>query len=822
MRACLLTRAVPVALACFLLLGQAHAAPTPELGERIRAAQEAAASGVPEVAVARLTTLLRSSADTESWRAVANALAPALIQARQAKETLQLLNDSRWERSSSWNFWRGQALAEMRQWSEAIACFQAASHGDRGPDATFGLAQAYEATNQSAPAVQTLKTLYRDQKWNVRARLRAANIALEESNWNAADRLLDEINPTNMPDRKERRILKARVELQRHRPERALPTFESLANKSEGASHPLIMAALFGIADAHLQMKTPDQGDDFLEEFIEHHPNDRGLTEIFAKLDLLYAAERKPSRLESDRWSRAPEQPRRALAQWYGARMDMREGHRDHGAKVFDEFRREGFRAPGLERAYLEFAQLATREGQREKALAMLEEARRQSPPPDSLAQIDILEGELLFQAGRYEEATPHLENASRLSPVLAAAAKYDASLGWLELGNESRFIEDLNELKQGGTDAESLADLELTKGLLEARKGTKTAGESLRAFIRTHPNATRISEAWVALAELAFHASPPRLDEAKRNLQRSEEAKPTAPAQEAADYLAIWIEDASNGQPSSVIGLAKKFLAQHPNSSFATDARMKLAETYYREQDFANAQTHFEIIGSQNAPGPLTEKALFFAAQSAMSTMGSHALDRATELFDSVAQMKGEMRWAARNEEAMIERRINKPQNALVLYDEVLQGDARPAEKREALCGKGDIFVELSGEDPKNLDKAIEAYEQLAAESAPDGHWHNQALFKKGICLEKKADAAGALSTFYSILESQARPGRPPEFFWFYKAGFNAARLLEESSKWPSAAAIYEKLVAAGGARSEEAKARLDKLRLEHFLWSD
>ena len=145
-----------------------------------------------------------------------------------------------------------------------------------------------------------------------------------------------------------------------------------------------------------------------------------------------------------------------------------------------------------------------------------------------------------------------------------------------------------------------------------------------------------------------------------------------------------------------------------------------------------------------------------------------------------------------------------------------------KPPEKREALCGKGDIYFELSSEDPKNLDKAIESYDQLASQSSPDGHWHNQALFKKGVCLEKKSDRDGALSIFYSVLEEQARPGHSPEFFWFYKAGFNAARLLEEASKWQSAAAIYEKLVAAGGTRSDEAKARLDKVRLEHFLWSD
>ena len=87
---------------------------------------------------------------------------------------------------------------------------------------------------------------------------------------------------------------------------------------------------------------------------------------------------------------------------------------------------------------------------------------------------------------------------------------------------------------------------------------------------------------------------------------------------------------------------------------------------------------------------------------------------------------------------------------------------------------------------------------------------------------MEKKSDRDGALATFYQVLDAPARSDRAPELFWFYKAGFNAARLLEADAHWDSAAKVYQKLVAAGGTRSDEAKIRLDQLRLEHFLWSD
>ena len=100
--------------------------------------------------------------------------------------------------------------------------------------------------------------------------------------------------------------------------------------------------------------------------------------------------------------------------------------------------------------------------------------------------------------------------------------------------------------------------------------------------------------------------------------------------------------------------------------------------------------------------------------------------------------------------------------------------------------------------------------------------HWSNQAEFKKGKALEKLNDKTAALTTYYGVLEQGARPDVQHEFFWFYKAGFNAAQLLEEASDWKSAVAVYRKLAAVGGVRSDEAKARLTQLRLEHFLWDE
>ena len=151
-----------------------------------------------------------------------------------------------------------------------------------------------------------------------------------------------------------------------------------------------------------------------------------------------------------------------------------------------------------------------------------------------------------------------------------------------------------------------------------------------------------------------------------------------------------------------------------------------------------------------------------------------------------------------------------------------MLKNDAKAPEHREALCGKADVLYEMGATDPPNYRRAIDLYQQLASEPGVPAHWRNQAEFKKGKALEKLDNKPAALATYYSVLDETASPERQHEFFWYYKAGFSAAHLLEETSDWKAAVAVYRKLAAVGGARSEEAKTRLTQLRLEHFLWDE
>jgi outer membrane protein assembly factor BamD (BamD/ComL family) len=806
-----------ICIGAIAFAGPASGQITTEIAEAARPLDE----GVPEVAVYQLQKLVARLSGTDAIKAKEK-LAEALIAERRSTEALHLLEEPALRDSTSGRFLRAQALTGLNRYDEALQLYREIANDNNLPQraaAAFGTAEMLRALDRADEAIRAYHALENDPRFGISARLREAELFIAKQDSVMAKRALDGTQAKIATDKRQKRLLHARIEVLNQRPEKAVELLDSLVKKPEGESRETGIAALFAMADAHLQMNTPEAGDDYLEGFIDRHPIDPALPQVFAKLDQVYRAERKPPRNELEKWVRDATQPRRGFARWYLAQSDLRAGRREEALRQFEQIRRTTPVPAVLAPALLQYARLQIEAGKVNEALAILGEAGKINPAPQVREQIDFESGRALYAALKFQDAADRFETLENNHSAIVPAALFNASLASLRADDKTKTEREKAELVRRGQ-LDEAAEVALEQAIVAAERREKNAGALLQDFVRRFPGHPRVSEAQIALAEMAYHAAPPKLDETEKNLAAASAAHPTELAVEHADYLAIWLADARGADSDRVIASARDFLRAHPNSPLVAEVRLKLAESHFRRQDFASAQTEFETLAQENPKSALTEQALFLAAQSAMASMASQSLDHALELLTQVVAMNGEFRWAARNEQAAIERRLGKSQDAQALYDEVLKQDARGAEKREALCGKADIFFEQANANAANLDHAVGIYDQLANEAANQPHWRNQALFKKGVCLEKESDREGALATFYRILEFNPSPDRPPEFFWFYKAGFNAARLLEEQQKWEAAAAIYEKLVAANGPRSEEANARLGQLRLEHFLW--
>src|SRR5262249_17390683 len=146
--------------------------------------------------------------------------------------------------------------------------------------------------------------------------------------------------------------------------------------RPEGTPHATLIAAIFGSAEAHLQLKTPETGADVLERFINRHYPDADLPTGFAKPDDWQRAAHKPSSNELEKWVRRPEQPRRTIARWYLARLEIRAGRRERARQLFTDLRRTVIKLPAMSPALFEFAEFEMDDRHFDEALAILDDAR--------------------------------------------------------------------------------------------------------------------------------------------------------------------------------------------------------------------------------------------------------------------------------------------------------------------------------------------------------------------------------------------------------------------------------------------------------------
>lgn len=245
----------------------------------------------------------------------------------------------------------------------------------------------------------------------------------------------------------------------------------------------------------------------------------------------------------------------------------------------------------------------------------------------------------------------------------------------------------------------------------------------------------------------------------------------------------------------------------------------MKLGELYFRENDFPNAQTQFELVQEETPDSPMVEAALFLAGESARNSLNPASIDRAISLFEEVYKLDGPLKLQARLEQALALRQAHQEHEAVVLLDDLLAQSPSPDIRCEALDNKGEAEFNLAAQNSELYPQAIQTFEKLIENPAVPIAWRQEGLYQKAKCLEKLGQSDAALAAYYEVLAINSDRG---DELWFFRAGFDAAQMLEQRRSWASAAAVYQKLASTKGARSEEAQHRLTQLRLEHFLWPD
>jgi len=451
------------------------------------------------------------------------------------------------------------------------------------------------------------------------------------------------------------------------------------------------------------------------------------------------------------------------------------------------------------------------------EAVRSLEAAERLATSEETRAEVELRTGLVHYQQGEYLLAVNKFESAARRSTSLHATASYDAALATLEQKNFDRFFEQYRAFSSRYPESELRAELILEEGLLQARIGDSRAEETLELFLIHFGKHPRQAEARLALAEIAFRSGDQAAS--SRYLQAANRAPTQDATDEHAEYLGIFLEEAKVPRDDvAVIDLARRFIQRHPSASLLPEVRLKLGQVYFRNEDYANAETQFATVAREEPTSPYAESALFLAGQSAMKTINTGAIGRALELFDQVVKRDGPLKLYARQQQAIAQSGLGKETEAIKLYDIILasQPAPEPELRYASLCEKGNNLAVLGRKDPTQLEAALAVYDELAATGAPAA-WRNQALYKKASVLELLGRPSEALIAYYDVLGRSAAEER--EYLWYYNAGFAAASMFKTNKEWKSAIGIYEKMAASEGPRAVEAQAQIKQLRLEHFI---
>jgi hypothetical protein len=326
-----------------------------------------------------------------------------------------------------------------------------------------------------------------------------------------------------------------------------------------------------------------------------------------------------------------------------------------------------------------------------------------------------------------------------------------------------------------------------------------------------------------MTLAEVSLLRGPKDFATVDRALQAAEAVPSLTDKQrQRISITRLWSLD-RQGQLKILIENGAEFLKKWPTSDQAPMVRMKVADAFFRLENFASARTEFELVAKNHPGSAYADTALYFAGMSALSMMSDEGREAAINIWQELAERGGPLSIPARQQQALAKRRAGQETESLKLLDSLLAEKKIPEEQQRSLLSeKAEILMLLGKADATQLSAAIEVLHTLLREDDLPYQWRARGGYTLAVALNTAGKSTEALEACYDVVQATkfSGPSDPSEFRWYYRAGFFGIDLLETTKQWEAAARLSEKLADSRGDRASEAKERATKIRLEHFLW--
>ncbi len=801
-----------VAVSLILLTSAALAQEAPLFQQ----AEAALHEGIPQVGIQKLQLYLTQNLSADENRRVNLELAQAFLTIKKTDAARELLG--RISPGEDVQYWVVQSYLTDNNWHEVIEKLRPLPSPESAFYARdiFARAEAKRGMGQLQSASADYELIENDPMLGSAAQLRRADISLQ-----TLPNVLVKLTVSKSPS-PAATLLTAQSCLLARDYKNAEYHFRSLLDHPSGLTSSQYAALHLGLARALVEQIHLDDAGDLLEKFIEERPRHEQLPEVFTELNTIYQKQSNPSQNPLRHWSRDAVNPaRQALAIYYQSQFDLRDKGSDTALATLsswlDKFPTHPLRASVL----LKYGEQLISENKLQESIRRLNEGLALSSLPATTGELHATLARALFANNHFALAAAHFKLASQLLTNSAQNLLYNSALCWLRDSNFKEFLVVYQNFSSLFPESSLRRDLLMEEGFFQARSHEiDQAKSTLNLFIRDFPGHPRIPDTHLALAEISTPSSP---DEAERQLSLVAQSLPSPETSERAAYLKFIQQidtSKTNFDAKKQIEECEIFLRQYPHSSFEAEVRFKLGEAQFSEKDYTTAGTQFELISTKFPESPLLEQARFLAGQSAIRTMNPSAVDEAISLFEQVVRMKGPLQPYARFEQATVKKNSASYDEAIVLYNDLLSQTLPSDLLASTLAAKAETFYLQGSSDPKKIVASVETFNQLATLPNTSRYWKNLALYKKGKALEWLGKKDEMLAAYYDALALPTDSNETPEYYWFYRAGFDAAESLESDEHWEAAIAIYRKLADSKGPRSAEAAERIHRLRLEHFIW--
>jgi len=848
------TRPVAILLAALALASTAVGKLPPAAEEAIQRGNKAFADRLPEIAAKRFTEALAADGLTDADRPpLLLLLAESQVRAGDAEPALHTLENPLLSDSPKASFWRGQALAGLGRFAEAVQVLEAAAGDPKHPfhtEACFTASSLVFSLGDPARARSTLEPLLKSKNPEVSntARLRISEIAFDQEQFPAARKSLDEIEEPDPAIKSQVDYLDARLLLEEGRPEEAVKSFDTLGKEHESGSQPMHQRADLGLAAAFAASGDAAAASNTLIAFIGNHQDSPLLGAAFEQLLGLLpenATANDPILEQIEKWV-APSSPPVARP------VALQSGGAVAGWPILDT--KEQPQLGALALYHLARGLRMTNDATARMRAFRLMRRLRLEYPEHVLARHALLEtGRWHLQDEKFSRARATLRGlgAIALDSSLKAEAAFHLGIGSLDaddpIAAEQAFSKAASALEGAAAEAAAInagvarlrsgelaafaseetpsprvaSELALERGLLLAAKRDPAATDLLDSFIVAHPEHPRVGQARLALATSAMNGESPDLKLAAAQLDTlANEPDLPLPAADLARARTKLAELA--GKWDRAAEHAREFLDQHPDDPAAPQLALRLGQALFRKGDYNDARLVLERLAEKEPTSPAAEAALFLAARSAALSATPQARNESLDLYQKVARINGSLADSARLERARTLIDMSRFDDSIEELREWLRS-LDPDSKLGFAAGTllGEALFAKGGNDPASYEEALATYRDLVTRSAPESALNHRFRYLLGLTLERLDRPGEALDTYYTLLES-AFLNPPLEWEWVERAGFRALALLETAQRWPAALRIAERIAELGGPRAEDATARARTLRLEHMIWEE